>query len=197
MSLGENIYRHRTEKGWSQGDFAEALDVSRQSISKWENNLATPDLDKLIRMSALFEITLDELVLGNKPAVDPVPAPTPTIQVTPITATHSMRQIIGMSMLMFGLLFFLLSVFWGHNLVFGEEVGELVSCMIVLISLFLLAPYNRVVMSMCGILYVAYCILCYGILGVSSIANGIFLFFASFVVLIWFIICGLHANREQ
>ena len=48
MTLGENIYRHRTAKNWSQGDLAEALDVSRQSISKWENNLAAPDLDKLI-----------------------------------------------------------------------------------------------------------------------------------------------------
>ena len=197
MSLGENIYRYRTEKSWSQGDFAEALDVSRQSISKWENNLATPDLDKLIRMSALFGITLDELVLGKKPCAEPPPVQTQTIQVTPVAAAPSIRNIVGISMLMFGLLFFLLSVFWGHNFTFGEEVGELLSCIIVLISLFTLAPHNHIVMSMCGILYFAYCVLSYGILKISSIPNGLFLAFASIIVVVWFIVCGLHANKEQ
>ena len=48
MSLGETIYRLRTEKNLSQGDLAEMLKVSRQSISKWENNSAVPDLEKII-----------------------------------------------------------------------------------------------------------------------------------------------------
>ena len=47
MNLGENIYRLRAEKNMSQGDLADALEVSRQSVSKWENNSATPELDKL------------------------------------------------------------------------------------------------------------------------------------------------------
>ena len=50
MNLGENIYKYRTSKNWSQTEFADALDVSRQSVSKWENNMATPDLDKLLKM---------------------------------------------------------------------------------------------------------------------------------------------------
>ena len=36
MTLGENIVRLRTRKNWSQGDLADALDISRQSVSKWE-----------------------------------------------------------------------------------------------------------------------------------------------------------------
>ncbi|MBQ1976043.1 MAG: helix-turn-helix transcriptional regulator, partial [Clostridia bacterium] len=67
MSLGENIYKHRSARNWSQTDLAEALEVSRQSISKWENNMATPDLDKVIKMGQIFGITLDELVF-DKPA---------------------------------------------------------------------------------------------------------------------------------
>lgn len=67
MNLGENIYRLRTQKNMSQGDLADALDVSRQSVSKWENNSATPELEKLIKMSELFGVTLDELVSGNAP----------------------------------------------------------------------------------------------------------------------------------
>ena len=66
MNLGENIYQLRTEKGMSQEDLAAALDVSRQSVSKWENSSATPDLEKLIKISEVFGITLDELVYGNR-----------------------------------------------------------------------------------------------------------------------------------
>ena len=61
MNLGENIHRLRTEKNMSQGDLADALDVSRQSVSKWENGSAVPELEKLIKMSDLFGVTLDEL----------------------------------------------------------------------------------------------------------------------------------------
>ena len=65
MSLGETIYRLRTEKSLSQGDLAEMLEVSRQSISKWENNSAVPDLEKIIKLSEIFEVSLDELVKGE------------------------------------------------------------------------------------------------------------------------------------
>lgn len=64
MSLGERIYQYRTKKGLSQGDLAEKLNVSRQSISKWENNMAVPDLDKIIKLGEIFEVSLDELVKG-------------------------------------------------------------------------------------------------------------------------------------
>lgn len=65
MNLGETIYKLRTEKGLSQGNLAEMLEVSRQSISKWENNSAVPELDKLMKLSEIFNITLDELVKGE------------------------------------------------------------------------------------------------------------------------------------
>ena len=65
MSLGETIYRLRTEKNLSQGDLAERLEVSRQSVSKWENNSAVPDLEKIIKLSEIFEVSLDELVKGE------------------------------------------------------------------------------------------------------------------------------------
>ena len=65
MNLGEKIYKLRTERNLSQGDLAEMLEVSRQSISKWETNGSVPDLDKIIKLSDIFEVTLDELVLGK------------------------------------------------------------------------------------------------------------------------------------
>lgn len=74
MNLGETIYKLRTAKNMSQGDLADALEVSRQSVSKWENNSAVPELDKLKKLSQIFEVTLDELVGGEpKPAFAPQP----------------------------------------------------------------------------------------------------------------------------
>ena len=78
MRLGENIYRLRTERGMSQGDLADALSVSRQSVSKWETDGATPDLDKLLKLSQLFGITLDELITGES-----APLPEPELQSEP------------------------------------------------------------------------------------------------------------------
>ena len=51
----------------SQGELSNALKVSRQSVSKWETNTSVPELDKLVRMSEVFNISLDELILGEKP----------------------------------------------------------------------------------------------------------------------------------
>lgn len=65
MSLHETIYTLRTQRGMSQLELAEALDVSRQSISKWETGAAVPELDKLVKLSDVFGITLDELVRGT------------------------------------------------------------------------------------------------------------------------------------
>lgn len=105
MNLGENIYRLRTEKNLSQGDLADALEVSRQSVSKWENNSAVPELDKLIKMAQIFGITIDELVTGEvkeEPAAPtPPPQPTPP-QAAPVRQGLSPQQILGIVLLAFG-----------------------------------------------------------------------------------------------
>ncbi|MBQ5897690.1 MAG: helix-turn-helix transcriptional regulator, partial [Oscillospiraceae bacterium] len=69
MTLGEKIYKLRTERNLSQGDLSEILEVSRQSVSKWENGAATPDLDKIIKLSEIFGITIDELVKNEDVSV--------------------------------------------------------------------------------------------------------------------------------
>ena len=68
MSLGTNISRLRAEKRLSQGELADILNVSRQSVSKWETDASVPDLDKLVKLSRVFDVTLDELVTGEAPA---------------------------------------------------------------------------------------------------------------------------------
>ena len=91
MSLGKNIYKLRTSKNLSQGDLAELLDVSRQSISKWETDSAIPDLDKLIKICDVFELTLDELT--DRAQCKNSDSKTVTHIGTPSTLTHA--KIVG------------------------------------------------------------------------------------------------------
>ena len=60
MTLGEKILSLRTARDMSQDDLAEKLEVSRQSVSKWETGQSTPDLDKIIRLADLFGVNVDE-----------------------------------------------------------------------------------------------------------------------------------------
>ena len=68
MTLAEKICSLRTRADMSQSDLAEATGVSRQSVSKWETGASVPDLDKLVTLSELFGVSLDELVKDEKPA---------------------------------------------------------------------------------------------------------------------------------
>lgn len=67
MTLGERISALRNQHNMSQGDLAERMKVSRQSVSKWETDTSVPELDKLIQLSDVFHITLDDLVKGRTP----------------------------------------------------------------------------------------------------------------------------------
>lgn len=62
MTLGENLQRLRKEKGLSQEEVAQALFVSRQSVSKWETDKAEPGVKALKGLGRLYGVTLDELV---------------------------------------------------------------------------------------------------------------------------------------
>lgn len=62
MELSEKLYKLRKDNNWSQEEIAEKMDVSRQTVSKWETNKAFPELNKLVKLSELYNITLDELV---------------------------------------------------------------------------------------------------------------------------------------
>ncbi len=140
-SLGQRIYQLRRERGLSQEDLSGSLNVSRQSISKWETDSSVPDLDKLVALSELFDITLDELVKGTSPvetkaSVTEEPqlqepaVPTPVIvpQTPPPSATqrHPYRKI--------GMILLAVAVFLGIFLLFigfGANALLLVSPLLV------------------------------------------------------------------
>ena len=111
MSLGTNISRLRAEKRLSQGDLAEVLEVSRQSVSKWETDSSVPDLDKLIKLSQLFRVTLDELVTGAEPQLK--------VETPPVMVSPSMpgRKIAGIILFCMAFLAFLIPTGLGGILI--------------------------------------------------------------------------------
>ena len=62
MILAEKIVRLRKQVGWSQEELAEKLGVSRQSVSKWESANSIPDLNKILRLTEIFEVSTDFLL---------------------------------------------------------------------------------------------------------------------------------------
>lgn len=62
MAFSEKLYALRKQRGLSQEELAEALDVSRQAISKWESGRALPEAGKLLSVSEYFGVSLDELM---------------------------------------------------------------------------------------------------------------------------------------
>ena len=62
MTLGEKIAKQRKELNYTQEQLADVLGVSRQSISKWESDIAYPETDKLIELGKLFDCSMDYLL---------------------------------------------------------------------------------------------------------------------------------------
>ena len=65
MSIGERISKLRTERKLSQSQLADAMEVSRQAVSKWENDLSTPDPAKMIRLADVLNTDLEYLTTGR------------------------------------------------------------------------------------------------------------------------------------
>mgnify|MGYP001082062099 CR=1 FL=1 len=62
MKLSEKIVTLRKQKGWSQEELADKLNVSRQAVGKWETETALPEVDKILQMATLFDVSTDSLL---------------------------------------------------------------------------------------------------------------------------------------
>ena len=65
MELGKRIKEYRDLKGWNQDELSEKMFVSRQTISNWENDKTYPDIQSILLLSNLYEVSLDQLVKGD------------------------------------------------------------------------------------------------------------------------------------
>lgn len=76
MILAEKIMELRKKNGWSQEELAFQMDVSRQSVSKWESGASIPDLERILKLSQLFGVSTDYLL---KEELEDLPASSPEI----------------------------------------------------------------------------------------------------------------------
>ncbi len=100
MTLGEKIYELRTQHNLSQGDLANELNVSRQSISKWENGNSTPDLEKIVKLAEIFNVSLDELIKNEEKDIPVVN----TSEQNTIPQTKTREKKIGKGLLIAGVI---------------------------------------------------------------------------------------------
>jgi len=96
MNFSEKLLTLRKAKDLTQEQLAEKLDVSRQSISKWESGQATPDLEKIIALSAIFDVTTDYLLKSSE--IDDLSVKTEMLekqQQTMLIREQKQQQILG------------------------------------------------------------------------------------------------------
>lgn len=72
MTLGEKLKSIRKQSGMSQEKLAEKIGVSRQAITKWETGAGIPDIENMVAISSLFNISIDELLSNEKSKTRPV-----------------------------------------------------------------------------------------------------------------------------
>lgn len=211
MTLGERIAYYRGALGLSQGELAEKLGVSRQAVSKWETDAGLPDLDRLIALSGLYNITLDELVKGAAPS--PAPADQPEPAVIPPTEnppaaekapSSGGQKTVGYILLGVGLLCAVLAMFLNWALLI--PAGYLLICAVLCLTLRRYA--GRVILG--GTLY-AVLLTCQrwtGMPGLGSIINpvvyqsefygiGVWVAWGLWAVLVLYVVLALRHTRWQ
>lgn len=210
MTLGERIAYYRGALGLSQGELAEKLGVSRQAVSKWETDAGLPDLDRLIALSGLYNITLDELVKGAAPS--PAPADRTQAAAFPPEASPAAaekpasggQKTVGYILLGVGLLCAVLALFLNWALLI--PAGYLLICAVLCLTLRRYA--GRVILG--GTLY-AVLLTCQrwtGMLGLGSIINpvvygsefygiGVWVTWGLWAVLVLYVVLALRHTRWQ
>ena len=110
MTLGEKLSKLRKEQNYTQEQLAEILGVSRQSISKWESDIAYPETDKLIELGKIFDCSMDYLLKDD--ITDKTGAPAPAVAEK--RDTRLVQEITGIVMLAVSLIGGLILVLSGR-----------------------------------------------------------------------------------
>lgn len=107
MDIGAKIKTARIQSGLTQEQAAEALGVSRQTISNWENEKTYPDIVSVVKMSDLYHVSLDHLLKGDKPDyLDYLSESTDTVQ------SRRKQSFMALMLVYLGIWAFSLIVFW-------------------------------------------------------------------------------------
>lgn len=116
-SIGKKIKKLRNEKGMTQKELADKLNVSRSSITNWENERNYPDIQLIVMLSDLFEISLDNFLKGDREVIKKITSDTKVRK----KQTKQLRVFYFLSgIIIFMFLFFGLPMFYNAN-VFSEN----------------------------------------------------------------------------
>ena len=108
MEFSEKIKSLRLKNNLTQEEFASKLNVTRQAVSNWENNRNLPDIEMIISIASVFEISLDELILGGKNMNDITKKLIDDTSETKRARFNMISTIIGASLLILGVIFLLI-----------------------------------------------------------------------------------------
>lgn len=100
MEIGVKLKEARINKGCTQESVAEIIQVSRQTISNWENEKSYPDIVNVIKLSDLYEISLDKLLKGDEKMIEHLEESTNTVK-------SNKKLILAIAANVFLLLFFI------------------------------------------------------------------------------------------
>ena len=180
MTLGEQIYKYRTEKNFSQLDLAEVLEVSRQSVSKWETDASVPDLDKLMKLCDLFGVSMDELVRGMEPKTEE--RKEPQVIVREVKTGMPTRVIVGAVLLVIGAIGGLLIA-----LLANDPYGLLLGIPVIVCGVVCLAVKKHPGLWCVWLLFLIACIYTPAMIGVNYIP---------FVLLVLAVIVSVVVSRK-
>ncbi len=135
-TIGSRISALRKERGFSQEYVAEKLDVSRQAVSKWEQDLCAPDTYNLIALAELFSVSVEYIAVGKAETKSEAPA------TAPAPKTITVQQILGLIFITVGLLAALISLM-------TDALLFLVGIYLIVLGLLCLAIRKRVGLTLC------------------------------------------------
>lgn len=73
MSISERLHELRKQAGYSQEQVAEMLEISRQAVSKWESGQGKPEIDNIVKLTEIYNVSADYILLGTERESVPVP----------------------------------------------------------------------------------------------------------------------------
>lgn len=73
MSISERLHELRKQAGYSQEQVAEMLEISRQAVSKWESGQGKPEIDNIVKLNEIYNVSADYILLGTERESVPVP----------------------------------------------------------------------------------------------------------------------------
>ncbi len=114
QKIGEFIKNLRTEKNMSQLDLANTLNISRQSVSKWERGINIPDASTLVILSEIFKVSIDELLLGKRISKKEIKSENKTLTLSLVDESKRKNKIIKRLKIVVAFLLIIISSYLGY-----------------------------------------------------------------------------------